>query len=243
MPSSPPYKSNKNQIKKDSIKQRLESAIAAGEMPPFCTNCGAIETPTWRKIWVQEHDGAPESVEYSEKPGRVTAIEILKRDKDKNPLSHRLIKKALGFGDDRNDWSEKLLCNPCAMQNVFHLLAADGRHTKNMSQSVPGSSHSRASRGTGTADSPIEMDLDDELGSTRRLLFPSPRKEGTPKTLGEIDANVTKAADCRQNKEICGKENAVCDAQSEDLIMDDDIEALFNSPVHEEYDVAEKCLF
>ncbi|RKK75825.1 hypothetical protein BFJ69_g7364 [Fusarium oxysporum] len=316
MPSSPPCKSNKNQIKKDSIKQRLESAIAAGEMPPFCTNCGAIETPTWRKIWVQEHDGVPENVEYSEKPGRVTAIEILKRDKDKNPLSHRLIKKALGFDDDRSDWSEKLLCNPCgiwmskyhnhrpqdkwdngllgqsrkkrgsagpesqakrartksssaphppseafpvtdsigaversspkqpdvvsmgsrvdedaAMQNVFHLLAADGRHTKNMSQSVPGSSHSRASRGTGTADSPIEMDLDDELGSTRRLLFPSPRKEGTPKTLGEIDANVTKTADCRQNKEICGKENAVCDAQNEDLIMDDDIEALFNSPV------------
>ncbi|KAF9776855.1 hypothetical protein IL306_004884 [Fusarium sp. DS 682] len=315
MPSSPPSKSNKNQIKKDSIKQRLESAIAAGEMPPFCTNCGAIETPTWRKIWVQEHDGVPQYVEYSEKPGRVTAIEILKRDKDKNPLSHRLIKKALGFDDDRSDWSEKLLCNPCGiwmskyhnhrpqdkwdngflgqsrkkrgsagpesqakrvrtknssapnppseafpvtdsigpvepsspkqvdvismetrvdedavMQNVFHLLAADGRHTKSMSQSVPGSSHSRASRGTGTADSPIEMDLDDELGSTRRLLFPSPRKEGTPKTLGEINANVTKTAERRQNKEISGKENAPCEADNEELIMDDDIEALFNSP-------------
>ncbi|KAF4344482.1 CENP-A multicopy suppressor 2 [Fusarium beomiforme] len=315
MPSSPPSKSNKNQIKKDSIKQRLESAIAAGEMPPFCTNCGAIETPTWRKIWVQEHDGVPQYVEYSEKPGRVTAIEILKRDKDKNPLSHRLIKKALGLDDDRSDWSEKLLCNPCGIwmskyhnhrpqdkwdngflgqsrkkrgsagpesqakrsrtkgssvpnpasevfpvtdstgrvepsspkqfdvvsmetrvdedatiQNVFHLLAADGRHTKGMSQSVPGSSHSRASRGTGTADSPIEMDLDDELGSARRLLFPSPCKEGTPKTLGELNANVTKIADCRQNKEISGKENAPCEAHNEGLIMDDDIEALFNSP-------------
>ncbi|KAK2679500.1 Zinc finger, NHR/GATA-type [Fusarium oxysporum f. sp. vasinfectum] len=242
MPSSPPCKSNKNQIKKDSIKQRLESAIAAGEMPPFCTNCGAIETPTWRKIWVQEHDGVPENVEYSEKPGRVTAIEILKRDKDKNPLSHRLIKKALGFDDDRSDWSEKLLCNPCeafpvtdsigpversspkqpdvvsmgsrvdedaAMQNVFHLLAADGRHTKNMSQWT------------------LMMNWE----ALDACFSPSPRKEGTPKTLGEIDANVTKTADCRQNKEICGKENAVCDAQNEDLIMDDDIEALFNSPV------------
>ncbi|KAF4443869.1 CENP-A multicopy suppressor protein 2 [Fusarium austroafricanum] len=317
MPSSPPSKSNKNQIKKDSIKQRLESAIAAGEMPPFCTNCGAIETPTWRKIWVQEHDGIPQYVEYSEKPGRVTAIEILKRDKDKKPISHRLIKKALGFDDDRSDWSEKLLCNPCGiwmskyhnhrpqdkwdnsfghlgqsrkkrgsagpesqakrartksasvpnppseafpvtdsfgpiepsspkqfdvvsmeteinedvvMQNVLNLLTTDGRHAKGMSQSVPGSTHSRASRGTGTADSPIEMDLDEELGSTRRLLFPSPRKEGTQRILGEINANATKAAECRQRKEIIGKENMACEAHNEEHIMDDDIEALFNSP-------------
>ncbi|KAF4996237.1 hypothetical protein FGRMN_4593 [Fusarium graminum] len=313
MPSSPPYKSNKNQVKKDSIKQRLESAIAAGEMPPFCTNCGAIETPTWRKIWVQEHDGIPQYVEYSEKPGRVTAIEILKRDEDKKPLSHRLIKKTLGFNDDRSKWSEKLLCNPCGiwitkyhnhrpqdkwdnafghlgqsrkkrasagpesqakrsrtkstlvpnptseafpttdpfgpvepsspkrfevdsmdtetdenavMQNVLNLLAEDGRHIKSMSQSVPGSTHSRASRGTGTAESPIEMDLDEELGTTRRLLFPSPRKDGTTKTLGEINANVAKITECRQNKGTAGKENAAC----EDHAVDDDIEALFNSP-------------
>ncbi|RBR08707.1 uncharacterized protein FIESC28_10161 [Fusarium coffeatum] len=314
MPSSPPCRSNKNQVKKDSIKQRLELAIAAGEMPPFCTNCGAIETPTWRKIWVQEHDGIPEYVEYSEKPGRVTAIEILKRDEDKKPLTHRLIKKTLGNDDDRSKWSEKLLCNPCGiwiakyhnhrpqdkwdnafgllgqsrkkrssagpdsqakrsrtkstsvpamtsqvypatdplgpsspkqfdahsvvtvvnedtvMQNVLTLLADDGRHIKELSQSAPGSSHSRVSRGTGTADSPIEMDLDEELGSTRRLLFPSPRKEGTPKTLGEINANAAKTTDSRHNKEAVGKENASVEAQN-DGPVDDDIEALFNSPV------------
>ncbi|KAM0204774.1 hypothetical protein ACHAQD_007936 [Fusarium lateritium] len=313
MPSSPPFKSNKNQVKKHSIKQRLESAIAAGEMPPFCTNCGAIETPTWRKIWVQEHDGIPQHVEYSEKPGRVTAIEILKRDENKKPLSHRIIKKTLGFSDDRRKWSEKLLCNPCGiwitkyhshrpqdkwnnafghlgqsrkkrasagpesqakrprtkstlapnptseafpatdpfgmveasspkrfevdsmnneideaavMQNVLNLLAEDGRHIKSMSQSVPGSTHSRVSRGTGTAESPIEMDLDEELGSTRRLLFPSPRKEGAPKTLGEINANAAKVTECRQNKDVTGKENGVY----QDHTIDDDIEALFNSP-------------
>lgn len=316
MPSSPPCKSNKNLVKKHSIKQRLESAIAAGEMPPFCTNCGAIETPTWRKIWVQEHDGIPEYVEYSEKPGRVTAIEILKRDEDKKPLSHRLIKKTLGFDDDRSKWSEKLLCNPCGiwiakyhnhrpqdkwdnafghlgqsrkkrssagpdsqakrsrtkstsvpalasqvypatdpggpiepsspkkpdvrsmgtgvnedvvMQNVLNLLADDGRHIKEMSHSVPGSTHSRVSRGTGTADSPIEMDLDEELGSTRRLLFPSPRKEGMQKTLGEIDANTAKGTDGRQNKESVGKENAAFEVHNGGHI-DDDIDALFNSP-------------
>jgi len=48
----------------------------------------------------------------------------------------------------------------------------------------PGSTHSR---GSGTADSPIA--IEDDLGTTRRLLFPSPRKDGQPKVLGELTAN------------------------------------------------------
>ncbi|UZP44250.1 hypothetical protein NXS19_012062 [Fusarium pseudograminearum] len=288
-------------------------------MPPFCTNCGAIETPTWRKIWVQEHDGIPEYVEYSEKPGRVTAIEILNRDEDKKPLSYRLIKKTLGFDDDRSKWSEKLLCNPCGiwiakyhnhrpqdkwdnsfghlgqsrkkrssagsdsqakrsrtkstsvpapaptaqvyaatdplapiqqsspkqfdvrsmvteanedvvMGNMLNLMADDRRHIKDISQSVPGSTHSRVSRGTGTAESPIEMDLDEELGCTRRLLFPSPRKEGAQKTLGELNVNMAKINDGRHNKEAVGKENMAFETYNGGH-LDDDIEALFNSPV------------
>jgi hypothetical protein len=51
-----------------------------------------------------------------------------------------------------------------------------------------GSTHSRASRVSGTAMSPIE--LDQELGATRRLLFPSPRKNGEQKILGEVAVNI-----------------------------------------------------
>lgn len=48
---------------------------------------------------------------------------------------------------------------------------------------------SSPARWAGTRHSPI--DLEDELGSTRRLLFPSPRKDGSPKVLGEVTtANV-----------------------------------------------------
>ncbi|KAF5024878.1 hypothetical protein F66182_3036 [Fusarium sp. NRRL 66182] len=318
MPSSPPYKFNKNQVKKHSIKLRLESAIANGEMPPFCTNCGAIETPTWRKIWIQDHEGIPQYVEYSEKPGRITAIEITKRDAENNPLSYRLVKKSLGINDERKEWTEQLLCNPCGIwivkyrshrpqdkwdnafgllghsrrkrasaepnpqakrartksvslpnripenypaidplcpvkqsppkhsgahlvgaalnedaiiQNVLSLLADDGRPIKSMSRSVPGSTHSRASRGSGTVDSPIEMDLDDDLGSTRRLLFPSPRKESTTRTLGEINANVVKTTEPRQIKEMAiEKENVHCEARGEVQVEDDELEALFRSP-------------
>ena len=52
---------------------------------------------------------------------------------------------------------------------------------KRGTQSSPG-------KWTGTQHSPI--DVDDKLGSTRRLLFPSPRKDGSPKVLGELTTNI-----------------------------------------------------
>lgn len=104
-------KFNKNFVKKQSIKEKLEKAVLSGEMPPFCNNCGAIETPTWRKMWTQDHDGVPEYFEYSEKPGQVTAIDILERDSEGKPAKYRLVKKALGPLEDKGKWKEMLLCN------------------------------------------------------------------------------------------------------------------------------------
>lgn len=314
MPSSPPTRSNKNLVKKQSIKQRLEKAIANGEMPPFCTNCGAIETPTWRKIWVQDHEGVPEYVEYSEKPGRITAIDILKRDDEDKPLAYRLIKKSLGGDDDRKAWLEQLLCNPCGIwvskyrshrpqdkwDNSFGRLGQDRRkrgpgqstsraakraRTKSMSQpnfpseaypatdplgpvpsspkqadagpsqrvsgdvkmgndsldapidgglaineigySNPGSTHSR---GSGTAGSPIQVDFDAQVGKTRRLLFPSPRKGVPSKTLGEINANIIKTVEYRQNKELSAeKENMTVNTGGNATTQEDDMGALFGT--------------
>ncbi len=102
---------NKNAVKKQSIKERLENAIQRGEMPPFCNNCGAIETPTWRKIWTQDHDGVPGFHEFSDKPGQVTTIDVLERNAAGQPSKHRLVKKNLGPMDPKSDWKESLLCN------------------------------------------------------------------------------------------------------------------------------------
>lgn len=282
--SPPPARSNKNRVKKHAIKQRLEEAIMNGEMPPFCSNCGAIETPTWRKIWVQEHEGTPQYCEYSEKPGKVTAIEIIKRDADDKPTSYRLIKKSLGPADDRDAWQELLLCNPCGIwltkckchrppdrwDKDFSRIGQERRRKGTAGGSVrsrkprsksealanptsdaylltdalgpaeasspkaaeggpsaantrgslgsqyqagntcvpsapasgsggdvetrsnPGSTHSR---GSGTAKSPVELEFDDAVGSTRRLLFPSPRKDGVLRVLGEVDVNMVQISD------------------------------------------------
>ncbi|KAK4453592.1 CENP-A multicopy suppressor protein 2 [Podospora aff. communis PSN243] len=256
---------SKNQVKKQSIKERLETAIQKGESPPFCANCGAIETPTWRKIWTQEHRGEPGQHQFSDKPGSVTAVDVLEMDPEGQILAHRLVKKHLGPTEDRKSWTESLLCNPCGIwlakfkgqrpperwdkdaarlgqprrkrdnkngngkgkkartksdaqmnptseayfttdplgppdldspkDKSLGMASFLGSHTQmtdqHQSQGLnlrsspkhqgPGSTHSR---GSGTADSPIA--IEDDLGNTRRLLFPSPRKDGQPKVLGEL---------------------------------------------------------
>jgi len=109
-PNAPPYSRTLN-AKKAAIKQKLEQAIANGEMPPFCSNCGAIETPTWRKAWSQEMQGEPGYYDYSDEPGRVTAIIILTRDTEGKPTSYQLIKKFLLPEENQDDFKEFLLCN------------------------------------------------------------------------------------------------------------------------------------
>jgi hypothetical protein len=71
---------------------------------------------------------------------------------------------------------------------------------------------SSPARWTGAVESPIEVEEEEDLGSTRRLLFPSPRKDGSPKLLGEMVTNfVTIATNFRSPKEaameIPNKEN------------------------------------
>ncbi|KAH8664133.1 hypothetical protein BX600DRAFT_436697 [Xylariales sp. PMI_506] len=299
-------KYNKNYVKKQAIKQKLDEAIAAGQMPPFCTNCGAIQTPTWRKIWKQEHEGIPAYHEYSDKPGHVTAINVLVRDDDGTVSRYEMIKKTLGPGEDKSAWTEVLLCNPCgiwfskwkvprpsekwekdherlgqvrkrrgngekaprskkprtksdsqmlltseACLPTDPLGALDGPFSpkddlmdpfksgnpsgnglkgSSMNSKGPGSTHSRASthsRGSGTPRSPIA--LDDDLGTTRRLLFPSPRKDGEQKILGEVAVNIVQTApDFRESKEgegEAGKENACLTTRDSDDFAD-----LFGTP-------------
>lgn len=89
---------------------------------------------------------------------------------------------------------------------------------------------SSPARWAGTQHSPI--DVEDDLGSTRRLLFPSPRKDGSPKILGEIVTNVVTIATTfhspkeqmieAQNKENCPPAVGADDADAELLRLFED---------------------
>ncbi|CUS09727.1 unnamed protein product [Tuber aestivum] len=41
---------------KERIEMQLVQAVTQGKMPNFCMNCGAIETPTWRKVMIARDD-------------------------------------------------------------------------------------------------------------------------------------------------------------------------------------------
>lgn len=102
---------SKNMSRKQSIKAKLEKAVESGQMPTFCSNCGAISTPTWRKIFTQLCEGSPEFPVFSDKPGCVTAIIITGRDGNEKPTKYQVIKKALGPAEDKSQWREDILCN------------------------------------------------------------------------------------------------------------------------------------
>ena len=95
--------------RKQAIQSKLASSVAAGEMPPFCDNCGAIETPTWRKAWVKIHSGSPEHVVISEEEGGVIAWQTLQTDPKGNICLYRIVKKSVLKSDV--GFTEILLCN------------------------------------------------------------------------------------------------------------------------------------
>ncbi|CAK7274299.1 hypothetical protein SEPCBS57363_006092 [Sporothrix epigloea] len=110
----PNGRSSKNFVRKAAIRVRLERAIESGQMPPFCQNCGAVETPTWRKMWTQDLDGEPGFYDFSDKSNPVISIEILERDAEGNSTRYRLVRKALNKSDPKT-WTKMLLCNPCGI--------------------------------------------------------------------------------------------------------------------------------
>ena len=104
--------------RKQAIQSKLASSVAAGEMPPFCENCGAIETPTWRKAWVKIHCGSPEHVVISEEEGGIIAWQTLQTDSDGMICLYRIVKKSVLKTDE--GFTEILLCNRkfCCMRHT-----------------------------------------------------------------------------------------------------------------------------
>ena len=95
--------------RKAAIQSKLATSIAAGEMPPFCENCGSIDTPTWRKAWVKIHSGTPEHVRISEEEGGIWAWQTLQTDHTGTVCLYRIIKKTILKTDE--GFTEILLCN------------------------------------------------------------------------------------------------------------------------------------
>lgn len=104
--------------RKQAIQSQLVSSVAAGKMPAYCDNCGAIETTTWRKAWVKIHCGTPEHVVISEEEGGIIAWQTLQTDSNGTICLYRIVKKSVLNTDE--GFTEILLCNrKCCWMTYF----------------------------------------------------------------------------------------------------------------------------
>ena len=116
-PSNP--RSGSGAKRKKYIKERLEKAIAAGEMPQHCANCGEIDTPAWRKAYTRVETGTPDEIELSTDTAStdVIAYETIEStaEKDGEP-KYRIFKNNLTREEKASNMFESLnLCNPCGL--------------------------------------------------------------------------------------------------------------------------------
>lgn len=95
------------------VQARLEQAIRAGEVPPFCENCGSIETPTWRRAWSQEVEGSEQSAKDMMKNIHTLFWECMERNAQEEVVKFKIYKKSLA--DEDKGWAQVLLCNPCGL--------------------------------------------------------------------------------------------------------------------------------
>lgn len=102
-------------IGKDQTSARLDAAIATGVMPPFCDNCGAIETPAWRRAYARIFHCAFEDVEVSDAPGQCCFKEVYEHNSDGSVKSVKGYKREKLPGDKSTEWFKLNFCNPCGL--------------------------------------------------------------------------------------------------------------------------------
>ena len=108
------------------IEQRLQAALDRGEMPQFCAHCGAIETPTWRRLYLKEVDGKPSPLDEVEGEGETIGVEPLEYEGENGEVSRFLIRKSMKktkTNEPGKGFEEITVCNPCGLWfNKFRVM-------------------------------------------------------------------------------------------------------------------------
>lgn len=98
------------------IREKLDKALDAGEMPTYCNNCGQIDTPVWRKAFTRIEDGSPPEVQTSSKGTGLPAYEILEPAEKEGAPQYRIVKQALDPEEiEGGTFTTLTLCNPCGL--------------------------------------------------------------------------------------------------------------------------------
>ncbi|RDW63060.1 putative GATA transcription factor (Ams2) [Aspergillus mulundensis] len=95
------------------VQLRLERCIREGQAPPYCENCGAIETPTWRRAHSKIFEGSEEDANQHTKDPLVFFWQPVEKNEQGQVIKFKIYKKKLT--DEENDFALVLLCNPCGI--------------------------------------------------------------------------------------------------------------------------------
>jgi hypothetical protein len=99
-------------VRQNAINKQLESAIAAGDIPKFCANCGAINTPTWRPYWIRVEFGDGKHLVLGQ--SGIHCVEPVSRDQSGAVTTYRVYKQwsALTHEEREGQMYEQLIyCN------------------------------------------------------------------------------------------------------------------------------------
>jgi hypothetical protein len=100
-------------VGREQTKARLENALASGEMPPYCDNCGTIDTPAWRRVFARMLPGhLYDSLElWPETPGAFVWKKVVEEAKDGSIVTFRAYKLSKRPEDKGDEWTNVTLCN------------------------------------------------------------------------------------------------------------------------------------
>ncbi|KAI9667301.1 MAG: hypothetical protein M1821_000116 [Bathelium mastoideum] len=171
------------------IANRLAESLAKGQSPPYCQNCGEINTPTWRTAFCKIQDGELPKATYSNEKGGIVALQSLDQDAHGKTTRHMIIKKLV---DDRieTDYHPFQLCNPCGLwlnkhkgmrpQKVWHKSSTDRRRREFLKKMRQAGSVEPQSDFGPTTTSTLETDQVSpaETSHVQQTLEEPPSREG-----------------------------------------------------------------
>lgn len=112
------------------IQAKLEESVAKGHVPPYCDNCGAIETPTWRRAWVKYFEGDASNVAEVSQGGEMLFWEVTEKNENEQITKFRVYKKCLSATDKQ--YETVTLCNPCGLWlHKFKHMRPENKWSKN----------------------------------------------------------------------------------------------------------------
>ncbi|KAF2122918.1 hypothetical protein BDV96DRAFT_561647 [Lophiotrema nucula] len=100
--------------RKQHIVDKMNASIEAGQLPPYCNNCGEIQTPTWRKAYTRLEPGEPAPVTANPDGTGIIAVQFVTPGTD-GQTRHRIFKNVLAKDENSSLYEHLNLCNPCGL--------------------------------------------------------------------------------------------------------------------------------